>query len=168
MVFMYIGNSFEGHVPDFDLDKIGKITETRRDGTFPEKVLNLNKVKEVVTAMPSIEFEFELKRHTLDEISEELKDRQPPIAWVRLSDTIGHKCAHAVVITDLDRENSRIYYNDPMFGEKEEDLPSFLTRWENEDRVLIKVKIGKKSQRLLEEFPKEEKPVTEQVVEREQ
>jgi len=168
MVFMYIHNSFEGRVPDFDIDKIGKIIETKADGTFPEKVLNLNKVKEVATAMPSIEFEVELKRHTLDEISEELNDRQLLIAWVRLSDTTGHKCAHAVVITNLDRENDRIYYNDPMFGEKDEDLSSFLTRWENEDRVLIKVKIGKKPQRMLEEFPKEEKPVTEQMVGREQ
>jgi hypothetical protein len=168
MVFMYIGNSFEGRVPDFGLDKIGKIIETKGDGTFPEKVLNLDKVKEVAAAMPSIEFEVELRRHTLDEINEELSDRQPLIAWVRLSDVVGvHKCAHAVVITDLDRENNRIYYNDPMFGEKNEDLSSFLTRWENEDRVLIKVKIGKKPQRMLEEFPKEEKPVTEQVVERE-
>jgi len=168
MVFMYIGNSFEGRVPDFDLDKIGKMIETKADGTYPEKVLNLNKVKEVATAMPSIEFEVQLKRHTLDEIGEEINDGQPPIAWVRLSDAQGvHKCAHAVVITDLDRENNRIYYNDPMFGEKNEDLSSFLTRWENEDRVLIKVKIGKKTQRILEEFPKEEKPVTEQAVERE-
>jgi hypothetical protein len=165
MIFLYISHSFEGHVPDFDLDKIGKVIETKCDGTYPEKVLNLNKVKEVATAMPSIEFEVELKRHTLDEIEEEIQSKQPPIAWTRLSDVAGHKCAHAVVITDLDRENSRIYYNDPMFGEKTEDLPSFLARWEKEDRVLIKVKIGKKAQRMLEEFPKEEKPVAEQAVE---
>jgi len=107
----------------------------------------------------------EPRNHTLDEIEEEIRERQPPIAWVRLSDKEGsHKCAHAVVITDLDKESGRIYYNDPMFGEKTEDLPSFLTRWENEDRILIKVKIGKKPQRMLEEFPKEEKPVTEQAV----
>ena len=168
MVFMYIGSSSEARVPDFDLDKIGKIIETKADGTFPKKVLNLNKVKEVATAMPSIEFEVELKRHTLDEISGELNDGQPPIAWVRLTDTAGvHKCAHAVVITALDRENDRIYYNDPIFGEKNEDLSSFLTRWENEDRVLVKVQIGKKPQRMLEEFPQEEKSITEQAVERE-
>jgi len=164
---MYVGKAFEGHMPDFDLDKIGKILETRSDGTYPEKVLNLNKVKEVATAMPSIEFEIELRSHTLDEIEEEINERQPPIAWVRLSDSAGHKCAHAVVITDLDRRNDRIYYNDPMFGEMDEALPSFLTRWENEDRILIKVKIGKKAQRMLEEFPKEERSVTEQMVGRE-
>lgn len=156
MVFMYIGSSFEGHVPDFDLDKIGKIIETKGDGTFPEKVMNLNKVKEVLTSMPSIEFEVEFKRHTLDEIEAELNERQPMIAWVRLTDENKiRKCAHAVVITDLEKENSLIYYNDPIFGEKTEDLSSFLARWENEDRALIKVKIGKKPQRMLEEFGKE-------------
>ena len=153
-------------MPDFDLDKIGKVIETKDDGTFPEKVLNLNKVKEVATAMPSIEFEVELKKHTLDEISEEINDKQPPIAWVVLTDEEGiHRCAHAVVITDIDRKNDRIYYNDPMFGEKDEDLSSFLTRWDYEDRVLIKVKIGKKAQRMLEEFPTEERPVAEQALE---
>ena len=159
---MYVGNSFEGRVPDFNLEKIGKIIETRGDGTFPEKVLNLNKVREVQTALPSIEFELDLKRHILDEIETELNDKQPMIAWVRLTDERGiRKCAHAIVITDLKKENDLICYNDPIFGEQEEDLSTFLARWENEDRVLIKVKIGKKPQRMLEEFDKREEPATE-------
>jgi len=161
MVFMYIGNSFEGRVPDFDLEKIEKIIDTRRDGTFPEKVLNLNKVSEVKTAIPSIEFEYEIKRHTIDELESELNDGQPMIAWVQLKRGI-YKCAHAVVITDLDKKNNIAYYNDPIFGEQTEDLPSFLTRWENEDRNLIKVKIGKKPQRMLEEFDKTNESATKQ------
>jgi hypothetical protein len=154
MVFMYISNSSEGRIPDFDLDKIGKIVEIKRDGTYPEKVLNLNKVKEVVTAMPSIEFEYEMKTHAIDEIEEELNDKQPMIAWVTLMK--GKRSAHAVVITGLDMETRTVYYNDPIYGQQEEDLPSFLTRWEDQDHTLLKVKIGKKTQRILEEFPKEE------------
>jgi hypothetical protein len=154
MILMYIENSFEDRVPDFDIEKIGKITETRRDGTYPEKIMNLNKVKEVLTAMPSIEFEYEMKRHTIDEIEKELKDKQPLIAWVTLMS--GRRPAHAVVITGLDMETRTVYYNDPIFGEQEEDLPSFLTRWEDQDRTLIKTKIGKKTQRILEEFHNEE------------
>jgi hypothetical protein len=163
MILMYIHDSFGGRVPDFDLEKIGKIIETREEGTYAEDVLNLNKVKEVKTAIPSIEFEVELKNHTLNEIFDELNDRQPPIAWIKLSDTAGHACGHAVVITDLDKKNNKIFYNDPIFGEVVEGLPSFLDRWDHEDRVLIKVKIGKKPQRMLEEF-QEGKPLTEQVV----
>lgn len=112
---MYVGNSFEGRVPDFDIEKIGKIIETKRDGTYPEKVLNLNKVKEIVTAMPSIEFEYEMKRHVINEITEELDDKQPMIAWVTLMS--GHRPAHAVVITGLDMEKRMVYYNDPIYGE---------------------------------------------------
>jgi len=161
---MYISNSFEDRVPNFDLDKIGKIIETRCDGTYPEKILNLNKVKEVLTAIPSIEFEYELRKHTLDEIEEEIDpNRQPVIAWTRL--IVGNKhCTHAVVVTGFEKENGVIYYNDPIFGEKTENRASFLTKWENEDRVLIKVKIGKKTQRMLEEFPTEEESTKEQPI----
>jgi len=151
MIFMYVENSFENcRVPDFDIEKIGKITETRKDGTYPEKIMNLNKVKEITTAIPSIEFEYEIKRHTIDEIEEELdeKNKQPMIAWVTLMS--GRKAAHAVVITGL--ENRIVYYNDPIYGKQEEDLETFLTRWEDQDRTLIKVKIGKKRQKMLEEF----------------
>jgi hypothetical protein len=156
MILMYIENSFEDYVPDFDLDRIEKIIETKADGTYPEKVMNLNKVKEVLTSMPSIEFEVEFKRHTIDEIVAELNEKQPMIAWTTLVDENKvRKCAHAVVITDLDKESSLICYNDPIFGERTEDLSSFLAKWENQDRVLIKVKIGKKPQRMLEEFGKE-------------
>lgn len=100
MILMYISSSFEGRTPNFDLDKIGKIIETKADGTYPEKVLNLNKAGEVASAIPSIEFEVELKFHTLDELVKEIDDRQPPIAWVTLFDEGHiHKCAHAVVVT---------------------------------------------------------------------
>ena len=165
MVLMYIHNSFEGRTPDFELERIEKIIETKRDGTFPEKVLNLNKVKEVASSIPSIEFEVELKSHSLDELISEVSDNQPPIAWVQLSEEGNiHKCAHAVVITEIDKDGNRIYYNDPIFGEKSEDLTSFITRWDEEDRVLVKVKIGKKKQRMLEEFDQsKELPKNEEV-----
>jgi hypothetical protein len=155
---MYIATSYpEGRVPDFDLETIGKIVETKVDGTYPDKVLNLNGVKEVSSAIPSIEFEFELKSHTLTEIEKEIEEKQPPIAWVELTDD-HHRCTHAVVVTGFDKLNDKILFNDPIFGERSEPLPNFLSRWENEDRVLVKVKIGKKKQRMLEEFGKGKEP----------
>jgi hypothetical protein len=160
---MFIDDTYHDRTPDLDLESIGKIIGTKKDGTLPETVLNLNKVKEVATALPSIEFEFELKRHTLDEINDEIEDKQPPIAWTRLTEKGGvHKCPHAVIITDLERKNNRIYYNDPIHGKVEEALDVFLDNWEIEDRVLIKVKIGKRPQRILEEFPQEEKLMDKQ------
>ena len=155
MIFMYIETSHpEGRVPDFDLEKIGKIIETRVDGTYPDMILNLNGVKEVSSSIPSIEFEFELKSHSLTEIEKEIEKKQPPIAWVELTDN-QHRCTHAVVITGIDKPNDKILFNDPIFGEQSEYLSNFISRWENEDRVLVKVKIGKKKQRMLEEFGKE-------------
>ena len=57
MIFMYIADSYENcRAPDFDLEKIEKIIDTRDDGTSPEEILNLNRVSEVASAMPSIEF----------------------------------------------------------------------------------------------------------------
>jgi hypothetical protein len=161
MIFMYIGNSFEGRAPDFDLERIGKIIETKGDGTFPEKVLNLNsnKISEVASAIPSIEFELKLSPHSLDEIESEIVDKQPPIAWIRLYDEEHiKKCAHAVVITGIEREKGLVYYNDPIFGEKTARITDFVTLWDEEDRILIKVKIGKKKQRMLEEFD-QQKPI---------
>lgn len=157
MVFMYVGTSFEGRAPDLDLEKIQKIIETKWDGTFPEKVLNLNseKISEVSSAIPSIEFELKLTYHSLDEIENEINDKQPPIILIRLYDEEHvKKCAHAVVITGLEREKGLIYYNDPIHGEKTAKITDFITLWDEEDRVLIKVKIGKKKQRMLEEFDK--------------
>jgi hypothetical protein len=53
-------------------------------------------------------------------------------------------------VSGVDRDKHLIYYSDPIFGEKEEDLGSFMSRWEKLDRVLVKVKIGKR--RMLDEF----------------
>jgi hypothetical protein len=156
MIFLFVAANYkDSRAPDFNLEKIGKIIETKKDGTFPEKVLNLNstKVPEVASAIPSIEFELKLSSHSLDEIEKEIEDNQPPMAWIRLYDEEHiKKCAHAVVITGLDRVMGLIYYNDPILGEKTMKITDFITLWDEEDRVLIKVKIGKKKQRMLEEF----------------
>jgi hypothetical protein len=47
-----------------------------------------------------------------------------------------------------------------MFGEKQEDIGTFMSRWENVDRILIKVKIGTKEQRILDEYVQKEENVT--------
>ncbi len=156
MIFMYISNSLEGkHVPDFDLEKIEKIIETKSDGTFAECVVNLNGVREIKTAIPSIEFEMKQKWHSLDEITDELNDKQPPIAYIRKKSPQG-EYAHAILITGVDVQNHCIHYIDPSLGEIVEDLSAFITQWDDEDRVLIKVKIGKKPQRMLDVYLKDE------------
>jgi len=151
MIFMYISNCLEGQAPTLDIDDIAEIMETRADGTLPEKVKNLNTNPDVLRVIPSLEFDVDLRMHSFSEIEEEIEANRPVIAWVDLSEGI-HRATHAVVITGLDREQDLIYYNDPMFGELQQDISTFVSRWENVDRLLIKVKIGKREQRLLDEY----------------
>ena len=157
MVFMYISNCLEGRAPDMDINDIAKITETRKDGTLIEDVRNLNKNKEVIQAIPSLEFDVSLKPHSLSEIEDEIKNHRPLIVWVELSE--GHrKCPHAVIVTGFEKDDKHlIFYNDPIFGEQQEEIGAFMARWERVDRLLVKVKIGKREQRLLEEYIRKEK-----------
>ncbi len=156
MILQYIGANYAGKMPNLDVSSICEIIETRADGTLPDKVTNLNEDKHMLRAVPSIEFEYEQKMHTFAEIETEMKEKRPVIAWVELS-TNGHRCGHAVVITGIDRDESLIYYNDPIFGEKQEEMTVFTSRWDNRERILIKVKIGQR--RILDEFIEEDAPL---------
>jgi len=151
MIFMYISNCLEGHAPNLDIDDIAEIIETKIDGTLLENVRNLNTDLTVLRAIPSLEFDVDLRMHSLSEIEDEINNNRPVIAWVEMSEGI-HRCAHAIVITGLDKDKDLIYYNDPMFGEVQEEIGAFMSRWERVDRLLIKVKIGKREQRLLDEY----------------
>jgi hypothetical protein len=153
MIFNYVESNFEGRAPNLDVSDIAEIIETKADGTLPENIRNLNDDKRVLKAIPSIEFDVDLKPHSLAEVEKEIDEKRPVIVWVELSNGV-HRCAHAVVVSGLDRDKHLIYYNDPIFGEKEEEIGSFMSRWEKLDRILIKVKIGKR--RMLDEFFEEE------------
>ena len=155
MIFMYISNCLEGHAPNLDIDDIAEIIETRTDGTLLENVRNLNTDLAVLRAIPSLEFDVDLRMHSLSEIEEETNNNRPVIVWVELSEGV-RRCAHAVVVTGLDRDKNLIYYNDPMFGEMQEEIGAFMSRWERIDRLLIKIKIGKREQRLLDEYVRKE------------
>jgi len=148
---MYISNCLEGQAPNLEIDDIAEILETSADGTLLENVRNLNTNLTVLRAIPSLEFDVDLRMHSLSEIEEEINNNRPVIAWVELSDGV-HRCAHTIVITGLDRDRNLIYYNDPMLGEKQKDIGAFMSRWERLDRLLIKVKIGRREQRLLDEY----------------
>jgi hypothetical protein len=150
---MYIVESLGAQAPDLDLDDIAKIILTNKKGsaTAFEDVKYLNTNPIIRNTIPSLEFDVEVKMRDLSEIDEEIRSNRPVIAWVTLSDNV-HSCGHAIVIKGLDRDNNWIYYNDPIFGEQKEELTSFLARWESQDRLLIKIKIGQGIQKLLDEY----------------
>ena len=155
MVFMYISNCLGGRAPNLEINDIAEIVETKADGTLFEDVRNLNTDLTVLRTIPSLEFDVVLKMRSLSEIEEEINNNRPVIAVVELSDDI-RRFKHAILITGLDKGENLIYYNDPMFGEMQEEIGSFMSRWERLDRLLIKIKIGKREQRLLDEYVRKE------------
>jgi ABC-type bacteriocin/lantibiotic exporter with double-glycine peptidase domain len=171
MIFDFIKEQYpDSTVPDFDLDRIGKICKTLRLGTLPADILNLNKVPEVTTINPSVEFEFKLRTHPFEELVNEIDLKQPPIAWIWTSDELKKKkFDHAIVVTGI--EDGRVYYNDPVFGKLSMTKDEFLSKWDDEDRVLVKVKIGQKKPRkdskitqYMEQFNKDNKQIANQEV----
>lgn len=137
-------------LPDLEVSDIAEIVNTREDGTLLEDVNNINSNEEILKAIPSIEFEAKMLC-SFTEIETEVAENRPVIAWMVVSAN-GREFKHSVVVTGVDRGTHLIYYNDPIFGAKEEDIGRFMIMWEKMDRTLIKVKIGKREQRLLDEW----------------
>ena len=148
MILMFVKNTFEDNtIPDLSLEEIGSIVETDGDGTYPDKIPNLNKVREIFRSRPAIEFEFKEKSHAKEELEIETSLGQPPIAWIWSYDKEQlHQFHHAVVVTGI--EEGKVFYNDPIFGKKSESMDVFLSKWDDEDRILVKVRIVRR----LEEF----------------
>jgi hypothetical protein len=160
MIFMFIEENFENcTLPNLTLEEIGIIVETDETGTFPDTIPNLNNVRAVFRARPSIEFEYKERWHSKEELETEVSARQPPIVWIWAEDKEKlHQYHHAVVITGL--ENEMVYFNDPVFGKMSQPLDEFLSKWHDENTILVKVKITRK----LEEFfdnaiNKQEQPI---------
>jgi len=137
-------------LPEFEVRDIAKIVNTREDGTLLDDINNLNRNEVILKAIPSIEFETKVLC-SFAEIEKEITSNRPVIAWLIVSKN-GTHFKHSVVITGLDKENHIILYNDPIFGKVQKDIGDFMLAWENLDRTLIKVKIGKREQRLLDEW----------------
>jgi uncharacterized protein YvpB len=146
-------------LPALDVSDIAKIVNTREDGTMLEDIKNINSNEEILRAIPSIEFETKMLS-SFKEIETEINENRPVIAWIMAS-AEGREFEHSIVVTGIDRDRHRIHYNDPFLGRREEDIGRFMTMWEKVDRTLIKVKIGKREQKLLDEWlsKKETEPV---------
>lgn len=137
-------------LPDFEVSDIAKIVNTKEDGTLLDDVKQINQNPAILRAIPSIEFEAKVLC-SFAEIEAEISDHRPVIAWLVISSN-GTEFKHSVVVKKLDMNAHLIYYNDPIFGARQENIGNFMSMWEKLDRILIKVKIGKKEQRLLDEW----------------
>jgi uncharacterized protein YvpB len=138
------------NIQEFDVYELAKILKTNPLGTPLDNVKLLNKNRKILKAVPSIEFKPKLGC-TFDEITKELNNHRPVIAWLSASE-IFKDLIHSVVITGVDEKKLLVHYNDPIYGSKEESMNEFLSRWSRSDHVLIKLKIGRLLERKLDEF----------------
>jgi len=153
MVLDYIANNcLEDGNLDLEIDDLCKIVDTTSDGTIFENVKRINSDKRILKAIPSIEVVVKYEHHTLDEIEEELHSGRPVIAWILPPEAVDREMQHSIVITGIDKEGYKISCNDPIFGGREIPLGEFISCWDETDRTLIKIKVGERIQRILDEW----------------
>lgn len=151
MILEYIRKKFPD-VPELDLPTITKSLKTDEGGTMFTNLKGIN--KPLLKSFPSVDF-IAGWGHKLGEIEEELNQLKcPVIAWISMPSPQG-EFSHSIVITGVDRKNLIIYYNDPIYGKKQIPLGQFISMWEKNFGILIKAKIGERSQRLIEEYVRE-------------
>lgn len=151
MVLDYINSSLKGNL-NIEIEDIAGTVRTTRDGTVFNNVNRINSNKEILRAIPSIEVTAKYEHHALKDIEDEIQNGRPVIAWVQLPEGSTRNMSHSIVITDINRGGYVIYYNDPIFGEQQKNLGEFMDMWDRTDRILIKVKVGEREQRLLDEW----------------
>jgi len=152
MVLEYIRNRFTEGIPDLDVPSVTKAIKTSADdgGTTFENIELIN--EKLIEAKPSLEFVARSGRK-FEEIEEELEvpNRRPVIAWITMPSPQGD-FHHSIVITGVDKEKLLIYFNDPVYGKEAMPIREFIDMWETSFRILIKVKIGERKQRLIKEY----------------
>jgi len=150
MVMDYLKNALSINVSNLTIDEIAKIVETKEDGTLIDDVEKMNSNKKILQAVPSIEFKVKYSCK-FSEIENEINAERPVIVYLYVRED--HRgFVHSVVITGLDKENNLIFYNDPIFGEVQEDIGTFISMWEEVDSLMIKVEKGKREQRKMSEY----------------
>lgn len=133
-------------IPDMTLKQIGKIIDTRSDGTYPHSIEKINKA--ILGAVPSVEFESKYAPHTFEKIVQEYAKKRPVIAWIRISKSDGD-FTHVVVVNGINKDEYLIQYQDPKFGTKVESIGDFITKWSAENRVLAKLILGRRNHKVL-------------------
>jgi len=150
MVIDYLKDVFNVNIDNLEAGEIAKIIGTDIDGTLIDDVKKMNRNKKILKAQPSIEFRIKYLCKISD-IESEINDGKPVIVCIFLSDN--HRgFEHSVVITGIDLENNLIFYNDPIQGEVQEEIGTFNAAWEEADSLMIKVEIGKRTQREILEY----------------
>jgi predicted double-glycine peptidase len=156
MVLEYVKNRITEGFPDLDVKAISEAVRTNEEesGTSFEDIKRIN--EKLIKTKPSLEFVAGFN-HKIEEIKEEIDNDRPVIAWVMMPSPQGD-FRHSIVITEFDEDKLLIYYNDPVYGKENVPARKFMDMWGELFYILIKIKIGEKKQRKLEEYVNGDNP----------
>ncbi|MFB0544009.1 MAG: hypothetical protein ACETVR_04435 [Candidatus Bathyarchaeia archaeon] len=139
-------------IPRLTIEKIAKKIGTEADATpLGYNIENIN--EELITTIPSIEFKIGWLIPKWKIICDDINlEEKLVIMAINQYDSLNNKyMKHTVVL--LKANDERVVYFDPIYGEINELTSSFYSKWEPLDRFCIRLKIGERAQRVLEEFP---------------
>lgn len=151
MVLKALHSKHEGIVVP-SIERISEIIGTTQLGTEFNSIEKINFLIE--ESIPSVEFKTDTSYPSWDSIVNDLKDQKPVITWIECHDLLGIPFTHSIVIDGYSK--NKVFYKDPLYGIIEENITSFLTKWDAVDRYTIRVKVGERIERKLTEFIKGE------------
>ena len=165
MVLDYLRQIYGEEIPNLAVSKLAKKMKTDAKHGGQTIIDNVSLINELLRS-PNLSIRF-VSKYPCDwktAIRENEKEH-PVIAVIwdadRRDPYVG--TGHSVVITNIDRENGIVYYNDPARGKTSMDTVTFISQWENEnvDKTLILVELkrivhnGKTKQKVLPEYSPE-------------
>ena len=151
MVLEYLVSKHPG-VTAPTIEQIAQTIGTTELGTDFNSIENINII--IDESIPSVEFKTDKTYPNWDSISKDIQDQKPVILWIECRDQLGVPYTHSVVVDGYTK--NKVFYKDPLHGTIEEDMTTFLPKWDALDRYAIRVKVGERVERKLTEFIKGE------------
>lgn len=143
MILDFVRLTFKGFVPNMSVEEISRAIGTDELGTPLENVEKIN--EKLLKTLPSVEFKAEINC-SFSELENEILNGRPVVAWVKTPHS------HSIVVTGIDKGALIVYCNDPEVGRRTWEMGPFVSAWNENFNILIKVKIGEKVQRIIPEY----------------
>lgn len=130
------------------IEEIIRAIGTTELGTEYGSIENINKLLE--KSIPSVDFKRDASSRDWKSVQKDLQEGKPVILWIKCRDQLGHPYNHSVVVDGY--INKKVLYKDPLYGDMEEGIDTFLSKWDEMDRYTIRVKVGERTERKITEY----------------
>jgi len=130
------------------LEEIITAIGTNELGTEYGSIENINQLLE--KSVPSVEFKRDSSYPDWKSILSDLADGKPVILWIECKDQLGNRYGHSIVVNGY--INNKVLYKDPLNGNMDEGIDTFLSKWDEMNRYTIRVKVGERTERKITEF----------------